>query len=638
MIIPMKKLSLLLYHREKQSFLESLQDLGVVHIVEREGIESQDLESVVGKMKETERVLRGLAHVAKTHNIDPAQISDKSVDEVLDQFEKLEAELERIDQQMQNLNKDVESLSPWGNFEPESIERLAKAGINMRFFIMPERSFDLLDKKNMTLEVISRQAKTVYFIVIERGERVRLDAEEVTLPEMSLTAINKKKMLLREKKKETETALTQLCAYQKMLAAQYAEQKQMRNFEAARLSMEDGIDGKVLALSAWVPLNKEKKLKTFLDRYAAWYQLEEPQPGEDVPVSMKNGVFARLFEPVTKIYSLPDYFELDPTPFFAPFFAFFFGLCLGDMGYGILLLLISVFAIGKVPQKMKPIMGLVGILGFMTIVAGLLLNTFFGAAIFGANGNAGLFQIGEGPGLALLNPIETDQGTYFPAMPFSVYLGLIQIMLGMFLKGVNRTKLQGPVYFLEPLSTILMTLGVIILLVRVDFLFLRQFSFSEAVPIGEWIASAPQGIEWILLAVGFVMLILFNNPSKGFGVRFGLGFWELYNFVSGVMGDTLSYLRLFALGLAGGLLGAAFNQIAFMLVTQNGEVNMASPMIIGTIAILLLGHAINFGLAALGAFVHPLRLTYVEFYNNLNFKGGAQGYNPFSKSETVVQS
>jgi V/A-type H+-transporting ATPase subunit I len=100
----------------------------------------------------------------------------------------------------------------------------------------------------------------------------------------------------------------------------------------------------------------------------------------------------------------------------------------------------------------------------------------------------------------------------------------------------------------------------------------------------------------------------------------------------------MSYIRLFALGLAGGLLGAAFNTIAFNLITKDGQVHYASPLIIGTILILVVGHSINFGLSIIGAFVHPLRLTFVEFYSNLGFMGGGKPYRPFRQLKTVEKS
>jgi V/A-type H+-transporting ATPase subunit I len=131
--------------------------------------------------------------------------------------------------------------------------------------------------------------------------------------------------------------------------------------------------------------------------------------------------------------------------------------------------------------------------------------------------------------------------------------------------------------------------------------------------------------------VGLVLLFFFNNPSKSVFVRLPLGLWEFYQFVTGLMGDVLSYIRLFALGLAGGLLGASFNKIALMVC--GGELNFSTPLVVFTIIILILGHVINIALASLGAFVHPLRLTFVEFYKHLEFQGGAKEYKPFAKAE-----
>ena len=117
-----------------------------------------------------------------------------------------------------------------------------------------------------------------------------------------------------------------------------------------------------------------------------------------------------------------------------------------------------------------------------------------------------------------------------------------------------------------------------------------------------------------------------------------MGLWELYQFVSGVVGNLLSYLRLFALGLSGGLLGAAFNYIAFMFITKDGVVHYASPLLAATIIVLVLGHTLNIALCCIGSFVHPLRLTFVEFYSNISFKGGGKQYSPFRQLKSVQES
>jgi len=132
---------------------------------------------------------------------------------------------------------------------------------------------------------------------------------------------------------------------------------------------------------------------------------------------------------------------------------------------------------------------------------------------------------------------------------------------------------------------------------------------------------------------GIVMLLLFNNVDKSIFMRPLTGLWALYNFSTGFFSNALSYLRLFALGLAGGLLGHEINNIAHLFVTDaNGDINYASVGAVATVLILVGGHALNIALAGLGAFVHPLRLTFVEFYGAVGFKGGATPYVPFAKT------
>jgi V/A-type H+-transporting ATPase subunit I len=128
------------------------------------------------------------------------------------------------------------------------------------------------------------------------------------------------------------------------------------------------------------------------------------------------------------------------------------------------------------------------------------------------------------------------------------------------------------------------------------------------------------------------MLLLFNNVDKVIFMRPLTGLWALYNFASGFISNVLSYLRLFALGLAGGLLGGAVNQIAFLFITnqETGEVTYGSVWIAGTILVLIGGHIVNLGFSALAAFIHPLRLTFVEFYSAVGFKGGSRPYVPFA--------
>ena len=218
-------------------------------------------------------------------------------------------------------------------------------------------------------------------------------------------------------------------------------------------------------------------------------------------------------------------------------------------------------------------------------------------------------------------------------MAFSIYLGFVQLLIGMGLQAYNRFKSYGRLYAFLPVSKMILTVGLAIYMIKIDFLGLKAFALW-ALPMGELFAALPGGTEWVFMGIGLLAMLLFNDPDKGMMVRIPLGLWEFYGYLTGIMGDALSYIRLFALGLAGGLLGAAFNQIAVMMITKDHTAHWNSPLVVVTILILILGHGINFALAALGSFVHPLRLTFVEFYKNLDFKGGASAYAPFSKQKS----
>jgi V/A-type H+-transporting ATPase subunit I len=630
MIVEMKKLTLLLYHREKEQFLQRLQELGVVHVEENPEASSEALREVQEKIRAAERVRQSLKRLeaAKKLSVEPA--SDKDADTVVARYNELEAGVENLENQIQVQRKNIDVLEPWGNFDPAGIERLRESGVRIRFFVTTPKRFAAMEKPNATLEEINRRGSSVCFVVFERGEKGEIDAEEVVLPAISLSTARERRKELESKKIEAERKLDELTRYRGVLDTFLGEQQCGRDLESARLSMGEQVEGRVLSFTGWLPASKEEKVRAFLDQFPAWYRTDDAGPEDRVPVELVNKKSINLFEPIVNIYSLPDYFELDPTPFIAPFFAFFFGLCLGDVGYGLLLAGLSVVGLAKGPAGLRRFMQLGIILGIMTAIGGVFLNTFFGHPIFEVPGYGNALMSG-GRAAALLAPVETETGTYFPAMPFSVYIGVLQILVGIALKGINRVRNNGPAWGIQPVSHALMVVGVVSYLAGLDFMDLKKLELG-GFALGTMVASVPLSVVGVLIGGGLVLHMLFNNPNKGLPIRFGLGLWELYQFASGLMSDGLSYLRLFALGLAGGLLGAAFNQIAFMFITtEAGDINYASVGMIGTIFVLIVGHTLNFVLAALGAFVHPLRLTFVEFYNNLEFKGGGVPYRPLSK-------
>ncbi|KMQ51735.1 V-type ATP synthase subunit I [Chitinispirillum alkaliphilum] len=637
MIVQMKKMDLLLYHREKEAFLEKLRDLGVVHITESEAAkESHLVQDLAGVVHLTERVITSLKKIQAEEKIAPESRDLGDPMELLHRFDDLESKKDKLEQDIAVLQKDRQALEPWGDFDPKRLRLLEEAGITMRLFVMPAKKFDTVNWSEYILEVVNRGEASVHFVVLERGEKSDVpEAEEQRIPEYSLSELDQKISDLKTKLSKTEKSLRKMVACISQLEAFHAQRLNQLKYEKARHSLKSEAEGKLLSLSGWFPDANEKSLSQFLNKFPAWYSFRDPLVDEDVPVKLKNRNFPTLFEPITGMYSLPSYNELDVTPFMAPFFALFFGLCLGDVGYGLILLIGAIIGRAKVSAKLRPVMSLGIFLGIATIVSGFLLNTFFGQTIFGGPGieEHAIFPVG----VQIFAPLSAQvgpAGQVFPAMNLALLLGVIQMLVGIAMQSRNRMRTSGFLAGLQPVSTMLMIMGGFVWAAHVDLLELGIGEFTVGpVGIGAMLLAIPEAIGMGVTILGLVTLFLFNNIDKKIYIRPLTGLWDFYNFLTGILQTLLSYLRLFALGLASGLLGGAFNQIAFMFIETNGEINYFSWGLIGTVLILVLGHSLNLILSAISAFVHPLRLTFVEFYGAIGFRGGSKPYIPFAKVE-----
>jgi V/A-type H+-transporting ATPase subunit I len=352
-------------------------------------------------------------------------------------------------------------------------------------------------------------------------------------------------------------------------------------------------------------------------------------------VAIKNGPIARLFEPILTLYGIPHYYDIDTTVFFAPFFALFAGLCIGDVAYGLILLSLSIVALLKASKSVKGFAAIGVILGIATCFCGVLLNSCFGHQLFGSPSHPEVkaFIPWGREYFSFFTPQQTDRGTVFPMMSFALLVGYVQVMLAYILNMRQKITTGGIKAGIAPLSFILIFFGALVWAAHTDFLNLGIGTFHiEALEIGIILLMVPQIIGKTLVFGGIACFALFANNEKKLGARVFQSGLDFYNTVTGIFGNILSYLRLFALGIASGMLGSVFNQIAFMVVTdKSGVIHYASPFIVCTILILIVGHTLNFGLSMIGAFAHPLRLTFVEFLQNCNFRWGGKPYKPLTK-------
>lgn len=616
MIVPMRKLSLLVFYKDYQGFLEELRGRGVVHIYENKerSAEDETLQAKLRLVKRVNEMIRLLENRGVKEEKEKADVSEENL------LSYLEEQFRRQDQigvQLGILEKEVTLYEPWGKFSKERIAGLAKAGWDLRFFTVPERKYLPEWEDRFQATVINELRGQKYFVTVTPvGEAEKPDADAFVFPQESEESIRGDIKRLEDERMKLAVHLDNIAVDSLKRLKHYRETiSEITDFLQVENASRELVEEKVVALEGWIPATQETEMKEFLQNREVYYEISSPTPDEDVPVLLKNNRFTKLFEPITEMFALPNYHELDPTPFFAPFFMLFFGLCMGDGGYGLLIWLVCFLLARKAKPAMKGYLVLGEYLGLATVVVGLLTGSFFGIALDAV----------EWPwlkGVKQYFVTEANYGPYLngynPMMAVAVAIGIIQILFGMCLSAAKLTKQFG---FKYGMSTIAWVVALILLGVTFGLP-----ALGVALPV------ILTYIFYGIIAVCAFVIVFMNSPGKGVFMNIGSALWGTYNMATGLLGDTLSYIRLFALGLTGSILGGVFNTLAFELTAS---VNIWLLRFIFILLILLIGHTINFGLCMIGAFVHPMRLTFVEFYKNASFEGGGKKYSPFRRRVTV---
>ena len=595
MITKMKKLTFLVFYKEYQEFLDRMGELGVLHVVEKQqgALDNAEVQEQMRLLSRYANAIEALEKVAS----EPSENSEFSEpSELLAKYDALLADKAAVEARLQLLAKDEQALAPWGNFEPASVERLIKAGYDINFFACADRLYKEEWESEFNAIIINSDKSKVYFITVTApGTEISIEAELCRLPQISLEALNKEIDGLKAKGVEQDRALvsfanTHIATFK---AAHEALQTSI-NFSKVALSADSVADNKLMLLQGWAPEKTLDTIREYLDKTGHYYQIDDPTAEDDIPIQLSNNKFFRLFEPLTKLYMLPKYGELDLTMFFAPFFMLFFGLCLGDMGYGLLIMLaLPIFT--KLFQLINPEFKstLVFLFGLSTVLAGSLTGTAFGFNLYELNV----------PFLQKMKDVlyQDNQAMFY----LSLIIGCVQILFGMVLKAVNLAIQLGFKYAVSTIGWILLLVGVAV-----------------------GVLTGSMGATWfmVLMIAAGCMIMLYNSPGKNIFLNIGLGLWDAYNMVTGLLGDVLSYVRLFALGLSGGILASVFNSLA---VGMSPDVPVVGFLV--TALIFLVGHGLNIFMNILGSMVHPMRLTFVEFFKNSGYEGGGQAYKPFKK-------
>ncbi|RMG24791.1 MAG: hypothetical protein D6730_12130, partial [Bacteroidetes bacterium] len=365
MIVPMHKYSFLVYHQEVQTFLDQLMELGVVDVSSSSGSVGETSAALMQEIQTAEQLYKRLQRW-KPKDATKATAPPSSPLNI-QQILQLEKEWEEVQQKKLLRQKEIDVLEPWGNIREEDWAKIREMGIRLHFFICPKKQFKPAWQQAYPLEIIHRNGGMLYFVIFERGEEIELPIREIELPKISLEAARQELQALTEREASIRQQLEAVATYQlDQLQSQIDEKRDQLQLALATEHAQPLAADKAVLIEGWCPADRQAELEQFLDQHKIAYLKGEARQDEKPPVLLKNNGFTRLFEPIGNLFSLPASTELDLTPYFAPFFLLFFGFCLGDAGYGLVLLLFTTLAKFKVAPQWKPYLTLAQLFGIST--------------------------------------------------------------------------------------------------------------------------------------------------------------------------------------------------------------------------------------------------------------------------------
>ncbi|MCQ2147013.1 MAG: hypothetical protein MJZ16_05790 [Bacteroidales bacterium] len=609
MIEKMTKYSFVLLSEETEGFLQEIQKLGLVDVTRSLKDIDENSSVMVDKIAANSKAVSILEKV--DYSEDPmAEEIAKAAGSAAPSTKPLE-DLARIQSTLDTLQKDYDSelrqialRAPWGDFNSETIDALEQNGLKIRFYSVPTKNFEAGWVQRYPLQVISDDGKQTRFVTVTKeDDEYSFPVEECAAPGGSYLDSEADAKALSERIVAVKGDLVKLKDSIPALKAETAKTVDQLDLYRAGKGTEKAVEGYVTVITGFAPVEKDEELEKSFEQLGVYYAKEEAVVDDNPPISLKNNWYTKMFSVMTDMYGRPEYNGFDPTPYISIFFLLFFAFCMGDAGYGLVLVLLGLGM--KKIKSFSDLAPLVSVLGLGTIVIGLFFHTFFSVDMLTWN------CIPEGVKKCMLpSKIMGYDGT----MVLAILVGIFHLCVAFIVKTIYATKQKG---FLNSLGvwgwTLLIVGGVILAGVGLTGVLDKSVTKILVIVLG------------VVSALG---IFIFNDIHRNPLVNIGSGLWETYNTATGLLGDVLSYLRLYALGLAGAMLGQAFNTLGTMALGEGSAMNWVFFIII-----VMIGHVLNMAMAALGAFVHPLRLNFLEFFKNSGYEISGRDYTPLSNQD-----
>ncbi len=618
MIIPVKKTRLVVLNDDVKKALKLIQKKQLLMLIEEQSSVKEDTNNVDRLIREVDEAINFLeSYMPKKSFFYYKEIAQNVFDNEnnqVDDFLKYIIDKKTLNENFQseiknfkeainnnlpfkemplkvNLMKKTEYVNFYTGFVHESLLEELKL-----FFENNEVIYELYGKDN--------RGQALSFVLLKEKELLlndiaEFDFKEFTLPDTNYL-INDYLISLEEELTDFEQALknneNSIKDAAKDIDLLYVYADQLRTKK--RLKEAPVIKTKeTTIISGWMREDKEELFENLLKQNLKFYEVEylEPAPNEVVPTAIQNNKFVENFETITDSYNIPNHKEIDPNPLMSIWYFLIFGLMMGDIGYGLIMVIgFGLFLKFKRPKGgFKQLVTVFYFSGYMTIIAGILFGSLFGADFDIGKIIGNIFN--QNWSSTLLSPMEDP----LTMLIISIGIGIVHIISGLVMKVMLSIKLKEPLTaFSDGISWILILIGVVFLALSM-------------------VTEIPNTIGIVLMIIGAALVFfLAGGKEKNIFKRVVSGLGGLYG-VSGYLSDVLSYSRILALSLSSAVIAFTFNLLAGMI--QNGVIGFIISLVI-----YLIGHIFNFAMGLLSAYIHDSRLQYIEFFNKFYIGEGVK--------------
>lgn len=652
-IVKMSKISIIGLNKEKSLLIKDIMDLGVVEIsaqdskltddqwisyVKKDGNESEvssydarisKIGEVLASLEKYDTSKRPLFSTRKyitSKEFDQRLLNNSTAMENVNQVLELNKSLNEFSSEENKTEAAIMSLKPWTGYDvplnlSETKYTSIFTGVVPNIVEIEKLIIDLEEKTDrcyfktigsdkdqhyISMICLTQEKEEVYEVLKQYGfSNVVFKDLEGTAAE-NIVKYEKKLKEISDKKEIIEKRIAEAVPYKEEI--QILHDHLIIERDKNKILSNMLITDATFYIEGWIPEASREKVEQVLNKYQCWHEVKQPEEGEQYPILLHNSSFVQPLESITELYSLPASSNIDPTAVMTPFYILFFGMMLGDVGYGAIMAIACFLILKKykIEGTFKKMINLFFYCGLSTMFWGAMFGSWFGDGI--TTGAKVLFNIDLPLNYVWVNPMEEPM----TVLIFSFVFGLIHLFAGMGMKAYVLIR-DG-----HPLDAIFDVGLWYLFIIGPIFWLAGDMIIPGSVEAGKWIT--------IVSAAGLVLTQ--GREKKNIIGKLTGGIMSLYG-ITGYLSDVLSYSRLLALGLATSVISSVLSLIGSM-----GGSGLLGKILF--IAVFLFGHLINFAINGLGSFVHSARLQYVEFFGKF-YEGGGDAFNPFMKKTKYIK-